>query len=202
MQPNNPPSATRPTVTSTPAGDDGVAMPNPHLHWYVAVVRSNCELRTADLIAAEFRNAGRYIEYWVPFKRTSRLNSRGKLVHHDTPLLRTFIFFHVEPRDINIIRFRSDVYKILTLPGQRDLYVIPDTEMRAFRQMFVDPDTEVTIQYTRFARNTKVRIIGGRFEGQEAYVQRDNGKRVVVGNELRFLCGATVEIDRTLVVPI
>ena len=33
--------------------------------------------------------------------------------------------------------------------------------------------------------------------GLEAYVQRVSGKRAIIGNEIKFVSGATIEIDRS-----
>lgn len=47
-------------------------------------------------------------------------------------------------------------------------------------------------------KGQKVRIFGGNMQGIEAYVQRVKGKRAVIGCEIKYIAGATIEIDREL----
>lgn len=47
-------------------------------------------------------------------------------------------------------------------------------------------------------KGMKVRIVEGSLKGLEAYVQRFTEKKAVIGNEIRFVSGATIEISREL----
>ena len=42
----------------------------------------------------------------------------------------------------------------------------------------------------------KVNITEGKLKGLEAYVQRISGKKALIGNEIRYVSGATIEINR------
>ena len=42
----------------------------------------------------------------------------------------------------------------------------------------------------------KVKITEGKLKGLEAYVQRISGKKALIGNEIRYVSGATIEINR------
>ena len=55
------------------------------------------------------------------------INSRGKRVVREAVFLTTFVFVRVEDKNLNEIRFRSDVYKMLSEPGKSAPYAIPDT---------------------------------------------------------------------------
>ena len=55
------------------------------------------------------------------------INSRGKRVVREAVFLSTFVFVRVEDKNLNEIRFRSDVYKMLSEPGKSAPYAIPDT---------------------------------------------------------------------------
>ena len=55
------------------------------------------------------------------------INSRGKRVVREAVYLTTFVFVRVEDKNLNEIRFRSDVYKMLSEPGKSAPYAIPDT---------------------------------------------------------------------------
>lgn len=40
-----------------------------------------------------------------------------------------------------------------------------------------------------------MRIIDGELVGVVAYVQRIQGKKAIIGDEIRNICGATIEIE-------
>ena len=48
--------------------------------------------------------------------------------------LTTFVFVRVEDKNLNEIRFRSDVYKMLSEPGKSAPYAIPDTKFDNFSE--------------------------------------------------------------------
>lgn len=62
------------------------------------------------------------------------INSRGKRVVREAVFLTTFVFVRVEDKNLNEIRFRSDVYKMLSEPGKSAPYAIPDTKFDNFRE--------------------------------------------------------------------
>ena len=149
-------------VTSTIAGDDGEAMgkseenakkmapkmPNEGLEkpadagWYVAVVRVNCETRIADSIRINLNHNHVWFDYWIPKVKVVYIDKRSnKRRVKEKLFLSTFIFCNVSPRQLDKIRFRSDVYKMLTMPGQRKIYQIPDQVIANYRY-FVENDEE------------------------------------------------------------
>ena len=141
-------------VTSTIAGDDGEAMakseenakemapqkPNEGLKkpddagWYVAVVRVNCETRIADSIRINLNRNHVWFDYWIPKVKVVYIDKRSnKRRVKEKLFLSTFIFCNVSPSQLDKIRFRSDVYKMLTMPGQRKIYQIPDQVIANYR---------------------------------------------------------------------
>ena len=52
------------------------------------------------------------------------------------------------------------------------------------------------IQNHPIKKGDKVRIIDGELVGVVAYVQRIQGKKAIIGDEIRNICGATIEIDK------
>lgn len=203
-------------VTSTNAVDDGEAVSKTPVSpsslmeesplkpsvsgWYVAVVRTNCERRIASYIEKDLKQKGIWFEYWVPMVKDVVLNKRtNKRKKVEKVFLTTFIFCHISPSKINEIRFRSDVYKMLTMPGHREIYRIPDEEMNNYRT-FVDRSCMPISSYTgALKKGQRVRIIGGPMKGVEAYVQRTKKDKVVIGCEIRYISGATIEVDRDLI---
>ena len=62
------------------------------------------------------------------------INSRGKRVVREAVFLTTFVFVRVEDKNLNEIRFRSNVYKMLSEPGKSAPYAIPDTKFDNFSE--------------------------------------------------------------------
>lgn len=203
-------------VASTNAGDGGEAVaksqelplksiPNGGLEkpddagWYVAVVRVNCEVRIADSIRISLNRDRVWFDYWIPKikvhyidKRTNKRRVKEKL------FLTTFIFCNVSRKHLNDIRFRPDVYKMLTMPGQRAIYQIPDSTLVNFRYLVENDEEPVSSSPVPLRKGLKVRVTAGNMKGLEAYVQRYNGKKAIIGNEIKYISGATIEINRAL----
>lgn len=98
------------------------------------------------------------------------------------------------PLHLNHIRFRPDVYKMLTMPGKKTPHIIPDAEFNNFRRII---DTgNATFINRPLRKGDKVRITDGALAGCMAFVQRIQGKKVIIGNELLYIGGATIEVDR------
>ncbi len=205
-----------PQVTSTYAGDDGEAVaesqktkkkkaPNEGLDkpkdagWYVAVVRVNCELRIAKLIQDNLNRDGIWFDYWVPMVKKVYIDRRtNKRKLKDKLFLTTFIFCNVSKLRVNDVRFRSDVYKMLTLPGQSKIYQIPDQVIANYRQFVENEDEPVSAAPVPLKKGIKVRVMAGSMKGVEAYVQSYNGQKAIIGNEIKYISGATLVISREL----
>ena len=194
-------------VTSTLAGDGGeavaesneTAMRHPAetkgtMHWYVACVRVNCEKKTKVAIERYFEEKQYKLETWLATERRIAINSRGKRIIREAIVLTTFVFVKVETRHLNDIRFRSDVYKMLSKPGKNVPCIIPEGEFENFRRLVDSGKAE--IQNHPLKKGDRVRIIDGELTGVVAYVQRIQGKKALIGNEIRNICGATIEIGK------
>ena len=201
-------------VTAPIAGDDGEAMAKGEetdiyvvenepcmpkdAGWYVAVVRCNCENTIAQTIDDYFRRNKIWFEYWVPMQKIVYIDKRSnKRRVKEKVLITTYVFCHVSPDHLNDIRFRPDVYKMLTMPGHRDSYRICDKELNDYRRIVENPDLPVTPCSGPLRKGQKVRITEGQMAGLEAYVQRISGRKATIGNEIRYISGATIEIDRS-----
>lgn len=166
--------------------------------WYVAVVRCNCENTIGKTLELYFQRHKIWFEYWVPMQRMVVIDKRSnKRRIKEKVLLTTFIFCHVSPDHLDTIRFRSDVYKMLTMPGHREIYRLSDKEVEDYRRLVETPDLPVTPCSGPLRKGQRVRITEGKMAGLEAYVQRLSGKKAIIGNEIKYISGATIEIDRT-----
>lgn len=166
--------------------------------WYVAVVRCNCENTIGKTLELYFQRHKIWFEYWVPMQRMVVIDKRSnKRRVKEKVLLTTFIFCHVSPDHLDAIRFRFDVYKMLTMPGHREIYRLSDKEVEDYRRLVENPDLPVTPCSGPLRKGQRVRITEGKMAGLEAYVQRLSGKKAIIGNEIKYISGATIEIDRT-----
>lgn len=166
--------------------------------WYVAVVRCNCENTIGKTLELYFQRHKIWFEYWVPMQRMVVIDKRSnKRRIKEKVLLTTFIFCHISPDHLDTIRFRSDVYKMLTMPGHREIYRLSDKEVEDYRRLVENPDLPVTPCSGPLRKGQRVRITEGKMAGLEAYVQRLSGKKAIIGNEIKYISGATIEIDRT-----
>ena len=180
------------------APNDGLDRPN-DAGWYVAVVRVNCEVKIAKSIQLNLNRDNIWFNYWVPMVKVVYIDKRtNKRKLKDKLFLSTFIFCNVSPRQLDKIRFRSDVYKMLTMPGQRSIYRVPDHEIVNYRNLIENDVEPVTTAPVPLKKGIKVRIMAGKMKGLEAYVQRYNGKKAVIGNEIKYISGATIEVSREL----
>lgn len=201
-------------VPASLAGDDGEAVSkNPqneasevqnepkmpdNAGWYVAVVRCNCENTIGQSISDYFAKRNLWFEYWVPMQKIVVIDKRSnKRRIKEKVLLTTFVFCHVSPNYLDTIRFRTDVYKMLTMPGHREIYRIRDKELDDYRRIVENPDLPISPCSGPLRKGQKVRITEGKMAGLEAYVQRISGKKATIGNEIKYISGATIEIDRS-----
>ncbi len=195
----------QPQVTSTIAGDGGEAVEKSKgyvaengftatdpMHWYVACVRVNFEKKFEIIINQYFKKRKFALETWLPLEKRVVINSRGKRILRDVVILTTFVFVRVEDKNLNEIRFRSDVYKMLSEPGKSAPYAIPDTIFDNFRRIVMTSEAEM--QNRPIKKGDKVQIIDGELTGVIAYVQRIQGNKAIIGNEIRNICGATIEV--------
>ena len=165
--------------------------------WFVAMVRCNCEKKIATAMEVYCSNREIWFESWVPMMKVVYIDRRtGKRRTKEKSFIPTYVFCHISKRKLNEIRFRSDVYKMLTMPGHREIYQVPDTELNNYRMLVENPDIPAAAYTGPLKKGQKVRITQGNLKGLEAYVQRISGKKALIGNEIRYVSGVTIEINR------
>lgn len=169
---------------------------DPTVNWYVAVVRVNCEEKVALRIADDFLEKRQKFDFWIPFKKHVAVNSRGKKKVSKRAILSTFIFVRLEEKHLNDVRFRPDVYKMLTLPGQSAIYKISNREFYGYKRLIDNGEIEAAVYDRPLKKGQRVRIKLGNLKGLEAYVQRLTKDKAVIGNEIKFISGATITVDR------
>ena len=86
----------------------------------------------------------------------------------------------------------------MTMPGQRKIYQIPDQVVANYRYFVENDEEPVTAAPVPLKKGIKVRVVAGSMKGVEAYVQSYNGKKAVIGSEIKYISGATLTISRNL----
>ena len=173
---------------------ENVVKPTEPMYWYVACVRVNNEKKFKEFIEGYFKKRKLALETWLPLEKRVIVNSRGKRVIRDVVILTTFVFVRVEAKNLNEIRFRPDVYKMLSEPGKYAPCIISDSIFENFRRIVDSGRAEM--QNHPIKKGDKVRIIDGELTGVVAYVQRIVGNKALIGNEIRNISGATIEIEK------
>lgn len=84
------------------------------------------------------------------------------------------------------------------MPGQKEIYKIPDNQFNNYRNLVDNDEEPVSEASVPLKKGIKVRVMAGKMKGLEAYVQRYNRKKAVIGNEIKYISGATIEINRDL----
>ena len=75
---------------------------------------------------------------------------------------------------------------------------MPDREIINYRSLIENNEGTVTAAPVPLKKGIKVRVIAGSMKGVEAYVQSYTGKEAVIGNEIKYISGAPIEISREL----
>lgn len=162
-------------------------------------MRVNCETRIADSIRIHLNYDHVWFDYWIPKVKEVYVDKRSlKRKVKEKLFLSTFIFCNVSPSQLDKIRFRSDVYRMLTMPGQRKIYQISDQVIANYRNFVENDDEPVTAAPVPLKKGIKVRVVAGSMKGVEAYVQSYNGKKAIIGSEIKYISGATLTISRDL----
>lgn len=166
-------------------------------HWFVARVRSCCELKAGDL----FAKLG--YESFVPVrKEIHKWSDRRKLI--DKVLIPHIVFVRM-----NEIQRRQSCsqnpyvtcYMSAHRPGSELLFkpaVVRDEDMDNFRSFLTDTSYPVDIVTASLAPGDRVRIVSGPLEGRECELVSVEGRKCIV-SRLGILGTAAVEISADMV---
>lgn len=80
----------------------------------------------------------------------------------------------------------------------KEIYQIPDQVVANYRYFVENDEEPVTAAPVPLKKGIKVRVVAGSMKGVEAYVQSYNGKKAVIGSEIKYISGATLTISRNL----
>lgn len=165
--------------------------------WYAMRVPYRNELKVQD------RLQDKGIEVFIPTKR-KLIKRRGKTIYELTPAVNNLIFVHSKLCIIKELKkeILNLQYLVNKENGQSTPITVRDNEMQQFIKASKNVNEEaiyLTPEEINIAKGTKVRIIGGNFDGVEGVFVKVKGKRskrvVVMLDKLLAVAMAEVEPD-------
>ncbi len=165
--------------------------------WYAMRVPYRNELKVQD------RLQDKGIEVFIPTKR-KLIKRRGKTIYELTPAINNLIFVHSKLCIIKELKkeILNLQYLVNKENGQSTPITVRDNEMQQFIKASKNVNEEaiyLTPEEINIAKGTKVRIIGGNFDGIEGVFVKVKGKRskrvVVMLDKLLAVAMAEVEPD-------
>lgn len=137
--------------------------------WFAVYVKSRAEKK----VAAEFQKFG--IDYFLPLiKELRQWSDRKKWV--ESPLFRSYIFVHIEPKDhFNVLQI-TGVVRYITFEGKA--VAIPDQQIEAVKYYLNGKELD-PIDDTSWVKGKKVEIISGSLTGLSGELVEVKGKRKV-----------------------
>lgn len=165
--------------------------------WYAMRVPYRNELKVQD------RLQDKGIEVFIPTKR-KLIKRRGKTIYELTPVVNNLIFVHSKLCIIKELKkeILNLQYLVNKENGQSTPITVRDNEMQQFIKASKNVNEEaiyLTPEEINIAKGTKVRIIGGNFDGIEGVFVKVKGKRskrvVVMLDKLLAVAMAEVEPD-------
>lgn len=165
--------------------------------WYAMRVPYRNELKVQD------RLQDKGIEVFIPTKR-KLIKRRGRTIYELTPAVNNLIFVHSKLCIIKELKkeILNLQYLVNKENGQSTPITVRDNEMQQFIKASKNVNEEaiyLTPEEINIAKGTKVRIIGGNFDGIEGVFVKVKGKRskrvVVMLDKLLAVAMAEVEPD-------
>lgn len=159
--------------TRTPAAEE--------VHWYAMSVPYNRVLKAKDLLDAK------QIECFVPMcYKVQTVKGRKTRVH--VPAISNLIFVHTTDSLLKAFKQTTPLlqYLVWTADGTSHKIIVPDRQMAQFIRVCQSHDEELLFlkpEEINLAKGTRVRILGGSFDGVEGIFVRVKGhrnRRVVV----------------------
>ena len=156
----------------------------PVRHWYAVYTHSRAEKK----VDQRLREAD--IETFLPMQKTLRQWSDRKKVI-ERPVISSYIFVKVVPREFLAVRKTDGVVKIITIEGKPA--VIPEEQMINLR-ILCGSDADITFNEEVYLKGDMVEVIYGSLTGLKGELIRTGRKHKVVIRILEPGMNLTVDI--------
>lgn len=174
--------------------------------WYVALVRTNCEQKTNDVID-QFDSKHR-VNVWLP--RQKVMDNKGKETYKMD--IHGYVFFHLPKQNernsklnyetLREIRCISYVRGLLTDPMTQEPAKIPNFQIQKLKDMLNDYHYPTTLTTSMVDKGTRVRVVSGTLKGIVGTVEDIRKDESEIYIALDYLGCAVTVIKTNLVVPI
>jgi transcriptional antiterminator RfaH len=171
-----------------PVKKEVMASAKPEKHWYAVYTHSRAEKK----VNSRLLEAG--VDTFLPLQKTLRQwSDRKKLI--EKPLISSYIFVKVTPREFFKVRITDGVVKFIALEGKP--VVIPEEQMANLR-ILCGSDAEVAVSSDVYAKGDMVEVIYGSLTGLRGELIRVGRKHKVVIRIIQPGMNLTVDIKTTL----
>lgn len=150
------------------------------LYWFVLKTIFSRELKVKELLD------GKGIENFIPMCYKIKI-VKGKKEKMLVPAVNDLVFVHATKKDVEdfkadaLLNFGYNTYFLTRKVGlKRKIEIVPDDEMREFMKVASHLDDDITFykpEEVELKKGTKVRVIGGVFDGVEGVLMKVKGKR-------------------------
>lgn len=147
--------------------------------WYAMRATYRRESEAAKLLEKE------RLGCFIPMQYCFRVK-QGKRVRELVPVVRNLLFVHSSASDIKRVKASVPYLQYITDTRNHRKIIVPDSQMQRFIAVAGTYDEQLLYfspENINLTKGTKVRIIGGDFEGQEGIFMKVKGardRRVVV----------------------
>ena len=143
--------------------------------WYAMSVPYNRVLKVKDMLDAEG------IESFVPMRYEVR-TVRGKKIRLHVPAVSNLLFVHTTDSRLRLFKQTTTFlqYLIRRVDGVSRKIIVPDAQMEQFMRVSRTDDDQLMYlkpEEINLSKGTRVRILGGVFDGVEGLFVRVKGKR-------------------------
>lgn len=160
------------------------------LHWYVAQVQMNCELKCEKKIQA----LG--VETFIPFQtEIHHWSDRDKKVKR--LVIPMMIFVKFSETQVETIEHLSFVYKLLRMPGSNTPAKIPNNQIEQLKFMIGQNDAIVDFEPLTIKKGDEVQVIRGPLKGLNGTVCFCENNKMKIGILIKYLGYACMSINKT-----
>lgn len=160
------------------------------LHWYVAQVQMNCELKNEKKI----QTLG--IETFLPFQtEIHHWSDRDKKVKR--LVIPMMIFVKLNETQVETIEHLSFVYKLLRMPGSNIPAKIPNNQIEQLKFMIGQNDAKINFEPLTIKKGDEVQVIRGPFKGLHGVVCYSEDNKMKIGVLIKYLGYACMSISKT-----
>ena len=156
----------------------------PESHWYAVYTHSRAEKRVSERLTEEG------IENFLPMQKTLRQwSDRKKMI--EKPIISSYVFVRVVPREFLTVRKTDGVVKIITLDSKP--VVIPEDQMKNLH-ILCSSDADVMVSDKVYLKGDLVEVIYGSLTGLRGELIRVGRKHKVIIRILEPGMNLTVDI--------